>query len=79
MVDKTKGLIDVMFDVITSYAKDHGISNSEIVNAMAHLYVGYAFTVKAGDTSNELLKETLVDCVSKMADHTIKALGHEKA
>ena len=77
-MDKVQGMAAAMLDFAAEYAAKHDLSNNETMNALAHTYVIYGFAVKKDDTSGEVMKAALVDCLVASADHMIE-VHNEKA
>lgn len=78
-MEKIKGLSAATLDFVTGYAHEHGMTNTEIVNALAHTYVIYGFAVKLEDSSDETMKTALVGCVVAAADHMMTMDRNEEA
>lgn len=77
-MEKIQGLAAAILNNVTEHAHAHGLSNNEVMNALAHAYVIYGFTVKKDDTSVDELKTALVGCVVASADHMAE-VQNEKA
>ena len=71
-MEKIRGLAAATLDFVTEYAHTNGMNNTEIMNALAHIYVIYGFAVKLEGSSDEGLKTALVDCVVASVDHMIE-------
>lgn len=77
-MEKVQGLAAAILTLVTEHAHTNGLNNNEVMNALAHSYVIYGFTVKIEGGSNEALKEALVGCVAASCDH-MAAAHNEKA
>ena len=76
-MEKVQGLAAATLTLVTDYAVEHGLTNNEIMNALAHVYVIYGFTVKTDDSSSEELKAAMIAAVSASADHMAEARNEE--
>lgn len=78
-MEKVQGLAAATLTFVTDYAHENGITNQEIMNALAHIYVIYGFTVKLDDSSDEQMKAALIEAVTASADHMMTMDRNEKA
>ena len=67
-MDKIQEMVAAMSEAAAQYAVEHGLDNNEVMNALAHLYVIFGFTVKKEDTDPQVLKDALVECVEASCD-----------
>ena len=78
-MEKIQSLAAATLNFVTGHAHEHGMTNTEIMNALAHIYVIYGFTVKLEDNSDEQMKATLIEAVAACADHMMTMDRNEKA
>ena len=78
-MEKIMDMSAAMLDFVSNYADDNGVSSAEALASLAHTYVIYGFAVKKDDTSGEVLKAAMVDCLVASADHMMEMKTDEKA
>lgn len=78
-MEKIQSLAAATLNFVTDYAHENGMTNQQVMNALAHIYVIYGFTVKLEDSSDETMKTALVGCVVAAADHMMTMDRNEKA
>lgn len=72
-MEKIREMVSAMSEVAATYGSEHGLDNNEVMNALAHLYVIYGFTVKKDDADPQVLKDALVECVEASCNIMMKA------
>ena len=72
-MEKIQEMVKAMSEAAAKYADKHKLDNNEVMNALAHLYVIFGFTVKKDDADPQVLKDALVECVEASCDIMMKA------
>ena len=67
-MDKIQEMVAAMAAAAAEYADKHKLDNNEVMNALAHTYVIYGFTVQKKGIHSQLMKSALVECVAKSCD-----------
>ena len=79
-MEKIQEMVRAMAKAATEYREEHDLTNSDVMNALAHTYVIYGFTVKNENTSDKVLKDALVVLVSSSCDFMMEVSANaEKA
>ena len=71
-MDKVQEMVNAMCEAATTYGLEHGVDNNEIMNALAHTYVIFGFSLRKNDVHQQTLKDALVNCVAESCDRIIE-------
>lgn len=74
-MEKIHEMVAAMCTAATAYGAEHDLNLNEVMNALAHTYVIFGFTVKKDDVTPQLMKAALVDCVSESCDHMMGVIA----
>lgn len=77
-MNDAQGMTKALLDYADAYAKENGLESGDVMAALAHGYVIYGFSVKKDGTSNDKMRDALIDFVTASADHMVEAIS-EKA
>lgn len=73
-MEKIQEMVEAMAKAATKYREEHDLTNNDVMNALAHTYAIYGFTVKKDDADPQVLKDALVKCVAESCDVMMEAL-----
>lgn len=62
-MEKINGLTNALAEFVEEYAEVHDLTITEVMNAMAHIYVIYGFALKSDNVTEEQMGTTLVEVV----------------
>ena len=71
-MDKVQAMVAAMCEAATTYGIEHYMDNNEVMNALAHTYVIFGFTIKKENVDQQVLKDALVECVSEACDRLME-------
>ena len=77
-MDKVQAMVAAMCEAATTYGIEHDMDNNEVMNALAHTYVIFGFTIKKENVDHQFLKDALVECVSSSCDRMMGAHANEQ-
>ena len=78
-MDEIQEMVAAMAKYAATYADEHKVDNNDVMNALAHLYVIYGFTVKKEDVDQQVLKDALIKCVEESCDIMMEGLNAKEA
>lgn len=76
-MDEIQKMVSAMIEAAVDYAGEHKLDNNEVMNALAHTYVIFGFTVQKKGIHSQLMKSALVSCVAESCDRMIEANDYE--
>jgi hydrogenase/urease accessory protein HupE len=72
-MEKVQEMVAAMCEAATVHGIKHGLDNNEVMNALAHTYVIYGFTVQKKGIHPQIMKSAIVGCVAESCDRMIEA------
>lgn len=76
-MDDVQKMTKALLDCAKAYATENGLESGDAMTALAHAYVIYGFAVKKDGTSNDKMRDALIDFVTASADHMVEAISEE--